>query len=69
VTIENNLVDVDPKLVNQAAGDFQLRNDSPAWKMGFKRIPFEKIGLYEDENRASWPVEHAVTPLPEYSKP
>ena len=68
VTIENNLVDVDPKLVDQAAGSFQLCKDSPAWDMGFKRIPFEKIGLYEDEHRASWPVEHEVTPLPSPKK-
>ena len=68
VTIENNLVDIDPKFVNEAAGNFQLREDSPAWGMSFKRIPFEKIGLYEDEDRASWPVTHEVTPLPEYRK-
>lgn len=65
VTIENNMIDVDPKLVDEKTQDFQLRDDSPAWKMGFKRIPFEKIGLHQDENRASWPVEHTVTPLPE----
>ena len=64
VTIENNMIDVDPKLVDEKTQDFQLRDDSPAWKMGFKRIPFERIGLYQDENRASWPVEHTVTPLP-----
>ena len=27
------------------------------WKLGFKPIPFDKIGLYEDETRASWPVK------------
>jgi len=68
VTIENNLVDVDPRFVDEPAGNFQLRDDSPAWKMGFKRIPFEKIGLYKDKSRASWPVEHEVTPLPPTAK-
>ena len=58
------MVDVNPKLVVEKTKTFQLRDDSPAWKMGFKRIPFERIGLYQDENRASWPVEHTVTPLP-----
>jgi hypothetical protein len=64
VTIENNLVDVDPKLVNEKAGDFQLRDDSPAWKMGFKKIPCERIGLFQDGVRASWPVTHPITSLP-----
>ena len=64
LTIENNLVDVDPKFVAEQAGDFQLREDSPAWQMGFRRIPFREIGLYNDGNRASWPVTHEVTPLP-----
>lgn len=45
VRIENNLVDVDPKFVDIKKGDFRLKPDSPAWKIGFKPIPFEKIGL------------------------
>ena len=64
VTIEKNLVDIDPKLVDEKSGNFQLRDDSPAWKMGFKRIPFETIGLYQDDARATWPVTHPVTSLP-----
>lgn len=68
LTIENNLIDVDPKFVNEKAGNFQLQDDSPAWKIGFQRIPFDKIGLYNDKTRATWPVEHPVTPLPEYRK-
>jgi len=38
---------------------FRLRPDSPALKLGFKQIPVEEIGLYEDEHRASWPVQEA----------
>ena len=68
MTIEDNLIDVDPKLVDEKGANFQLHKDSPAWETGFKRIPFEKIGLYEDDARASWPVKHVVTPLPEYRK-
>jgi hypothetical protein len=68
VTIEDNLVDVDPKVVDEAAGNFQLRDDSPAFKNGFKRIPFDEIGLYKEGHRASWPVDHPVTPLPEPAK-
>ena len=36
----DNLVDQDPRFVDRAGGDFQLRKDSPA----FKPIPLEKIG-------------------------
>jgi hypothetical protein len=34
-------------------GNLQLRKDSPAYKMGFKRIPIEKIGLMKDEYRTT----------------
>lgn len=43
--IEENLVDVDPLFVDMKKGDFRLRPDSPAFKIGFKQIPLEKIGL------------------------
>jgi parallel beta-helix repeat protein len=55
VQVEDNLVDVDPHFVDAANGDFRLKDDSPAYKLGFKPIPFEKIGLYADELRASPP--------------
>jgi len=58
--MEANLVDQDPHFVDAARGNFQLRDDSPAWKLGFRRIPIEKIGLYRDDRRASWPARHAV---------
>ena len=37
--------------------------ESPVYKLGFKRIPLEKIGLYESPQRASWPVHHTVRPV------
>lgn len=64
VKLENNLINVDPKFVDEKACNFELRIDSPAWKIGFKRIPIEKIGPYKDECRASWPVTHTVRPMP-----
>ena len=65
VKLEDNLINEDPKFVDEKADNFQLRADSPAWKLGFQRIPFEKIGLYQDGCRASWPVRHEVRPMPE----
>ena len=47
----------DPLFENEAKDDYRLKKDSPAWKLGFERIPVEKIGLYQDERRATWPVE------------
>lgn len=49
----------DPLFVNPAQNDYRLRPESPALKLGFKQIPVEKIGLQEDEMRASWPVVEA----------
>jgi hypothetical protein len=45
VIIEDNLINVDPKFFDMKKGDYRLRPDSPALKIGFKPIPFEKIGL------------------------
>ena len=41
----NNLVNVDPRFVDPEHGDFRLREDSPAFKIGFAPIPMEKIGI------------------------
>jgi len=62
LTIEDNLQDVDPLFVDAEHMNFQLRDGSPAYRIGFKRIPFEKIGLYQDELRASWPVTYEIHP-------
>ena len=56
--VENNYVtDEDPGFVDAEQMNFALREDSVAFEKvpGFKRIPFDRIGLYEDEFRASWP--------------
>ena len=45
VPTRDNLVGVDPHFVDPDGGNFQLRDDSPAWELGFQRIPVEKIGL------------------------
>ena len=45
IRMADNLLDQDPGFVDAASLDFRLREDSPAWKMGFEKIPFERIGL------------------------
>ncbi len=65
VTISSNFVtEEDPGFVDAANKDFQLRDDSIIYKRipGFMKIPFEKIGLYRDEYRATWPPS---VPAPE----
>lgn len=49
-------LNADPRFVDPASDNFQLRDDSPAYKLGFQRIPMEQIGLYRSPLRASWPV-------------
>ncbi len=48
----DNLIGRDPRF---AGRNFQLRDDSPAYQLGFRRIPVGRIGLIDDETRASWP--------------
>lgn len=60
VTFRDNYLAGDPHFVDAAKGNFQLRDDSPAYSLGFQRIPIEKIGLAKDARRASWPVVHEV---------
>ena len=51
----NMVIDTDPGFVDLENENFQLKDDSPAWKLGFKPIPFENIGLYIDEHRKILP--------------
>ena len=55
---DNLITDEDPGFVDPAKMNFQLREDSDVYRKipGFTRIPFEKIGPYRDEYRATWPV-------------
>jgi hypothetical protein len=69
VRVENNLVDVDPHFVDPENLDFRLRDDSPALKLGFKPLPLDKVGLINDETRATWPVRHEVIPLRREHRP
>jgi hypothetical protein len=55
---ENNLTDASSSLAEQPndqspATDFELKQNSPAWALGFLRIPVEQIGLLKDDLRRS----------------
>ncbi|MDA3926919.1 MAG: right-handed parallel beta-helix repeat-containing protein [Kiritimatiellae bacterium] len=49
----------DPLFVDPDNGDFHLKPESPAIKLGFKPIPLDKIGLYKSDARATWPIKEA----------
>mgnify|MGYP000443601265 CR=1 FL=1 len=49
----------DPKFVDPEKDDYRLQPDSPAFQLGFQPIPVEKIGPYQHELRASWPIVEA----------
>jgi hypothetical protein len=40
--------------------ELRLKDAAAAKSVGFEPIPLEKIGVYEDPRRASWPVAHKV---------
>ncbi len=63
--VENNLIDESPGFVDRAAGDYRLKQESPAFELGFEPIPVEKMGVYASPERATWPVEHEVRPAGE----
>ncbi|MBL7152664.1 MAG: right-handed parallel beta-helix repeat-containing protein [Phycisphaerae bacterium] len=54
-TFSDNCVDQDPLFEGAPPKTFRLREDSPAYRIGFKPIPFEEIGLYRDEYRIELP--------------
>lgn len=53
---DKNSIVGDPLFDPSKAGTYQLLPASPALRMGFQPIPFDKIGPYADPMRASWPI-------------
>lgn len=53
----------DPRFRNPAKDDYRLKAGSPAFKLGFKPIPVEKIGPYKSPLRASWPIRESSEPI------
>lgn len=58
--LDTHSVIADPMFLNPSKDDYRLRPDSPAFALGFKPIPVEKIGPYKSELRATWPIKEAV---------
>ena len=62
--LDNHMLSQYPGLTGSDKPDFRLEEKSPIYdRFGFRPIPFEEIGLYEDGNRATWPVQHEITSL------
>jgi hypothetical protein len=53
VALQNNLIDETPLFIDSTNDNYQLHEDSPAYEIGIKPIPFEQIGLYNDAFRQS----------------
>jgi hypothetical protein len=51
LVLRDNLVGEHPGLVAPERLDFRLKKESPAWRLGFKPIPVERIGLQPDADR------------------
>lgn len=54
-----NWTEGDPGFIAPGKGDFRLRPDAPALRIGFQPIPVAKIGLYDDAYRRSLPVRES----------
>ena len=53
-SLSKSFIITDPLFINNEnpeKGKFKLNSNSPAIQLGFKQIPFDKIGLYKDKNR------------------
>lgn len=51
----------DPRFLDADHDDYRLQPDSPALELGFQPVPVEKIGPYQDDRRASWPIREATS--------
>jgi parallel beta-helix repeat protein len=56
---DTHSVVADPLFVDAEHGNFTLKPNSPALKLGFQPIPFDKIGPYAHDARVTWPIREA----------
>jgi hypothetical protein len=77
-TVKDNVVfDDEPdwiKLKKDSTGkviDIRYKDQAKLEEVGFKQIPFEKMGLYKDPRRASWPIQRTIDKvvLPHHRQP
>ena len=60
-TVTDNIDGQDPFFYNKKSLDFRVRPGSPVYgQIGFEPVDFQKIGLYNDPLRASWPVNREI---------
>lgn len=63
VFFDNHAAEGDVGFVDPSHRHFGLRPDSPVFEwFHFRPIPFDEIGLYPSPERATWLVEHTVSP-------
>lgn len=51
VALQNNFIEEDPHFIDSDNDNYQLHENSPAFEIGIKPIPFDQIGLYQDPYR------------------
>jgi hypothetical protein len=56
VTLSDNFVTEEPIFAEGTRQEFRLSGDSPAYKVGFESIPFERIGISDDRYRSQLPL-------------
>jgi len=65
--IRNNWEEGDPLFVNRKEMDFCLRTGSPVFgNTGYMPVSMEKIGVYRDKLRASWPPDRTKEDIGKY---
>ena len=69
-TVEQNLVfDQELEWIELTRNDqgrpvrLKFKDPAAVAAIGFEPLPLAKMGVYQDERRASWPVHHDVRPI------